>query len=192
MHNKPLLHWIAAAVALIALSGSAPAQTMNVKPTVPSTDEIVQRLTTPPSALPPSSVPMNMRGITIVKPPKGSQPKDRPNIDLAVNFEFNSARLTPDGELILDNLGKALQNPQLGSSRFSIGGHTDGVGTESYNKTLSEQRAETVRRYLIEHYGVTGDRLTAQGFGYTQLLDPANPKSAVNRRVEITNIGKAP
>jgi outer membrane protein OmpA-like peptidoglycan-associated protein len=187
MSNKPVTSFIAALVILPVLSAAA--QTTDQKPAIPSPEEIVQRLTTPPDKL-----PINMRGITIVKPQGGkASPKpQRPNIDLAVNFEFNSAQLTPDGELILDNLGRALKDPQLGASRFAIAGHTDAVGSANYNKTLSEQRAEAVRRYLIEHYGVAADHLTAKGFGLTQLLDPGNPKSAVNRRVEITNIGKAP
>ena len=173
------------AASLMATTLAAAAQSTDPKPAIPSTEEIVQHLSA-----------INMRGITIVKPGGKHQPgaaqKARPNIDLAVNFEFNSARLTPDGELILDNLGHALQDPKLGASRFAIGGHTDGVGSAGYNKTLSEQRAEAVRNYLIERYDVPADRLTAEGFGLTQLLDSANPASAVNRRVEITNIGKAP
>jgi len=187
MPNKFVLCCLAASLMATALAAAA--QSTDPKPAILSTEEIVQRLSAPPGAI-------NMRGITIVKPGGKHQPgaaqKARPNIDLAVNFEFNSARLTPDGELILDNLGHALQDPKLGASRFAIGGHTDGVGSAGYNKTLSEQRAEAVRNYLIERYGVPADRLTAEGFGLTQLLDPANPASAVNRRVEITNIGKAP
>jgi outer membrane protein OmpA-like peptidoglycan-associated protein len=183
MPNKFVLCCLAASLMATALAAAA--QSSDPKPPIPSTEEIVQHLSA-----------INMRGITIVKPGGKHQPgaaqKARPNIDLAVNFEFNSARLTPDGELILDNLGHALQDPKLGASRFAIGGHTDGVGSAGYNKTLSEQRAEAVRNYLIERYDVPADRLTAEGFGLTQLRDPANPASAVNRRVEITNIGKAP
>ena len=183
MPNKFVLCCLA--TSLMATALAAAAQSTDPKPAIPSTEEIVQRLSA-----------INMRGITIVKPGGKHQPgaaqKARSHIDLAVNFEFNSARLTPDGELILDNLGHALQDPKLGASRFAIGGHTDGVGSAGYNKTLSEQRAEAVRNYLIERYDIPADRLTAEGFGLTQLLDSANPASAVNRRVEITNIGKAP
>jgi outer membrane protein OmpA-like peptidoglycan-associated protein len=184
--NKVWWRWLkaAATLGLLALSGSFSATlAAGEKPTIPSTAEIIQRLSTSPESL-----PLNMRGITVIKPSGGTQKK--PNIDLAINFEFNSARLTPDGELILDHLGRALKDPQLGASRFAIAGHTDAVGTPNYNQTLSEQRAETVKRYLIERYGVTSARLTAAGYGLTQLLDPANPTSAVNRRVEITNIGQ--
>jgi OmpA-OmpF porin, OOP family len=166
---------LAVALLMAAAAGAAPSG-------IPSTEEMIQRLTTPPDQL-----PMTMRGITVIKPTGGAP--QRPNIDLAVNFEFNSARLTPDGELILDNLGHALRDPRLDAAHFSIAGHTDAVGSAAYNQTLSERRAEAVRRYLMEKCGVSAARLTAAGFGLTQLLDPGNPTSAINRRVEITNTG---
>ncbi len=169
--------------AMASLPPGSPALAADEKAAIPSTEEIVQRLTTPPDQL-----PITMRGITIVK--RNAEPASRPAVDLAINFEFNSARLTPDGEQLLDNLGRALTDPQLVSSRFAIAGHTDGVGSAGYNKTLSRQRAESVRHYLMERYGLAGKRLTAAGYGLTQLLDPDHPASAVNRRVEITNIGR--
>jgi outer membrane protein OmpA-like peptidoglycan-associated protein len=154
----------------------------------PSTDELIRRLQ--PTGAPPKPA---FRGIEIGgKPPSGGPDQtQKPSVDLAVNFAFGSAQLTADGELLLDNLGRALEAPALEGSRFSIDGHTDAVGSADFNQRLSEQRAETVRQYLIARYGVDAGRLEAHGFGFTHLLDASDPTNGINRRVEITNLGAA-
>jgi len=168
-----LVGWIAAARA-----GDASA---------PSTDELIRRLK-PAEPQKPA-----FRGIQINGKPSSGAPDQtqKPSVDLAVNFAFGSAQLTADGELMLDNLGRALKAPELAGSRFSIAGHTDAVGSADFNQRLSEQRAETVRQYLVARYGVDAGRLDAHGFGFTHLLDAGDPTNGVNRRVEITNVGAA-
>jgi len=69
-----------------------------------------------------------------------------------------------------------------------IEGHTDAHGSVPYNQTLSEQRARTVQRYLIDNFGIAEARLRAQGFGKTRLLDPSRPEDGVNRRVQVVNL----
>ncbi|MGH8549777.1 MAG: OmpA family protein [Methylococcales bacterium] len=107
---------------------------------------------------------------------------------LELKFEFNSYQLTPQAKATLDNLGQALTSNDLAGSNFVIEGHTDAKGTESYNLALSRQRAESVKRYLIDHYGVAAGRLKAQGLGKSALLDQNNPYSSQNRRVQIVNL----
>ena len=116
-------------------------------------------------------------------------PTAQPSVDLAVNFEFNSARLTTDAALTLDQLGRALNDPALASSRFQVAGHTDGVGGDAFNQTLSERRAAAVKDYLVVHHRIAVGRLDAAGYGKSRLLDPAHPDAAANRRVQVTNIG---
>ncbi|MND06909.1 hypothetical protein D3C83_285760 [compost metagenome] len=55
---------------------------------------------------------------------------------------------------------------------------------------LSQARAQAVSDYLTRQHGVTPDRLEVVGFGRRHLLDPANPTSAVNRRVQVINLGE--
>lgn len=112
-----------------------------------------------------------------------------PSVDLSVSFEFNSAQLTTDAMLTLDQLGAALGNPALAAFRFQIAGHTDGIGTQDINQTLSEQRAFAVKNYLVTRHGIAADRLETIGYGKTRLLDPAHPDAAINRRVQVTNMG---
>jgi len=111
-----------------------------------------------------------------------------PKIDLTINFEFNSARLSPDSQAQLGELSAALTSPELAEYNFSIIGHTDAVGGDAYNMRLSKQRADSVVRYLASRHGISANRLLADGKGKTQLKAPEQPGSGVNRRVEIINI----
>jgi outer membrane protein OmpA-like peptidoglycan-associated protein len=127
-----------------------------------------------------------MRGVKA--DPVPDRPEAPPSIDLSVNFEFGSARLTSDAVIVLDNLGRALNDPDLKAYRFIIAGHTDGVGSDAVNLRLSEARAHSVTQYLAHKHGVAPERLTAKGFGFRQLLYPNDPANALNRRVQITTL----
>ncbi len=113
-----------------------------------------------------------------------------PKIDLTINFEFNSARLSPDSQAQLGELSAALASPELVEYNFSIIGHTDAVGGDAYNMRLSKQRADSVVRYLTSRYGISANRQMADGKGKTQLKAPDQPDSGVNRRVEIINVSR--
>lgn len=114
---------------------------------------------------------------------------DRASIDMRVNFDFNSDRISPDSDGLMAKLAEALASPQLEDRKFEIVGHTDAVGSAAYNQALSERRAKAVVAYLVQH-GVAADRLSVVGRGESQLLDPRNPDSAENRRVEIIATGR--
>ena len=80
-------------------------------------------------------------------------------------FEFNKATLTDASLPALEGLHKLLlDNPYI---IVEIGAHTDRIGTEAFNNTLSEQRAQSVVNYLVEQ-GVEKDRLVAKGYGKSQ------------------------
>jgi outer membrane protein OmpA-like peptidoglycan-associated protein len=111
-------------------------------------------------------------------------------VDLRVYFEFDTAVLRPEGEEALDELAQAMMSDEMRDDGFVIEGHTDAVGTESYNQGLSERRAAAVREYLMKSGGVQGARLTTVGYGEDRLLDPANPESGTNRRVRVTRANR--
>lgn len=119
-------------------------------------------------------------------PEHGGPP--RRAVELAVEFELGSARLTGKARRLLDRLGTALRDERLRASRFEIVGHTDAAGSRGANQTLSEQRAHAVLAYLAGRHGIERSRLVAVGKGEDALKDPLDPTSGVNRRVEVVNL----
>lgn len=114
-----------------------------------------------------------------------------PSVNLTVNFPNGSAELTPEAMASLDSLGKALSSNALSGFRFRIEGHTDTVGSQEYNRALSERRAEAVVTYIVTKYGVPASRLQPVGMGEEGLLVATPPQTPEprNRRVQVINLG---
>jgi outer membrane protein OmpA-like peptidoglycan-associated protein len=110
-----------------------------------------------------------------------------PSVDLEVLFEYNSARIAPAALATLTTLGRALTDARLAGDSFLIAGHTDAKGGADYNLRLSQQRAGSVRDFLVREFNIDAKRLVAKGFGQRQLKDSQNPLDAKNRRVQIVN-----
>lgn len=108
---------------------------------------------------------------------------------LDVKFAFDSAALTPAATELLRRLGQALSSEDLRAYRFRMEGHTDSLGTEAYNLALSQRRAAAVQDFLEKRYGLPRESLEIRGMGEAKPLDPSDPESGVNRRVEIINLG---
>ncbi len=106
-----------------------------------------------------------------------------------VGFDFNSARIRPESQAVLDRIGAVMTAPEAATTRFRIVGHTDAVGGDAANLALSQRRADAVADYLAERHGVRRDRLDTAGMGAREPLLPGKPKAAENRRVEILNLG---
>jgi outer membrane protein OmpA-like peptidoglycan-associated protein len=113
--------------------------------------------------------------------------RDKPAIDLEILFEYNSADVSPKAVPALVALGNALSRQDLKGAVFLINGHTDAAGGADYNLLLSQRRANSVRRILIEQYKLAPDTLIATGFGKEQLKNLTNPLGEENRRVQIVN-----
>lgn len=108
-----------------------------------------------------------------------------------INFALDVGSLDINGRALLDPVADALTaRPDL---RVEIGGHTDALGSEAYNLTLSEQRAEATVAYLVSR-GIDPGRLTAQGYGEAAPVDTNDTEEgrAMNRRVELKVIGSLP
>jgi outer membrane protein OmpA-like peptidoglycan-associated protein len=112
----------------------------------------------------------------------------KPNIDLEINFEFNSATIGATAAPQVAALGQALTSADLKGRSFIVAGYTDAKGADGYNQELSERRADAVKRFLLEKYGIEATNLVTVGYGKTQLKNPANPLSGENRRVQIVNV----
>jgi len=189
------LSFAAAAVVTVAMAGPVAAQGTGSGLQV---EEVIRSLK--PAAPPPGVRTRGIpgRGISVEMPASagasaeggGASIEAPPSIDLSIEFDFNSHTLTDKGEAALNVLGEALTSNDLQDYRFMIAGHTDATGGEEYNQILSELRARTVKDFLTEQHKIGASRLVARGFGESRLLDPAKPDAAVNRRVQVTNLGE--
>ena len=114
-----------------------------------------------------------------------------PSIDVnTINFELGSWEIPPDQaaklQAIADGLNRAIQeNPR---AVFLIEGHTDAVGNDVDNLSLSDRRAESAATLLTQQFNVPAENLTSQGYGEQYLKEQTDGPSAINRRVTIRNI----
>ena len=101
-----------------------------------------------------------------------------------MTFDFNKATLRPDADAVLQQVAAALQADPATS--VEIGGHTDNVGTKTYNEQLSQERADAVKAWLVAH-GVGASRLTTKGYGDSMpvVRNTSDANRARNRRVEL-------
>ena len=88
----------------------------------------------------------------------------------------------------VQELGKALSDASLKEFTFVVAGHTDAIGGEAYNQDLSERRADTIKKYLTDKYGINGANLVTVGYGKDKPKDPNAPMDPVNRRVQVVNM----
>lgn len=119
-----------------------------------------------------------------------SMVQDKPSIDLEINFEFNSAVIGQKAAQQIKALGEALTSPDLKGRTFVLAGHTDAKGDTNYNQSLSEQRSDAVKRYLIDKHGIESGQLLTVGHGKARLKNATRPFAAENRRVQIVNVAE--
>jgi OmpA-OmpF porin, OOP family len=106
----------------------------------------------------------------------------------AVQFEHGSAQISKESEPLLDQVALTLKaNSEL--KKVRVEGHTDDTGSRDVNVRLSQQRADSVRRYLVRK-GVNPKRLTSEGYGPDKPLETGTSEAvrAKNRRVQFVVI----
>lgn len=108
-------------------------------------------------------------------------------VNMNIRFRFDSATVAQDQAPALDRLCRVMKRTDI--ALFRIIGHTDAVGADDYNRKLSQLRAEEVERRLVRDCGIAPARLEAVGLGETLLANPADPRAAENRRVEVQALG---
>ena len=114
-----------------------------------------------------------------------------PQISVQINFALNSARILPSSYEAVGLIADALHSPYLMHQLVVVVGNTDATGTREYNLKLSKERAASVRDALVTTFAVPAEQLVAIGLGEEQLQDPGNPDAAINRRVQLINLGPA-
>jgi outer membrane protein OmpA-like peptidoglycan-associated protein len=109
-----------------------------------------------------------------------------------VLFDFDKYNLKPEATESLKKVGQVVQG--YPNAPLLIEGHTDGVGTHAHNMKLSDDRAASVKNWLVQNAGIQGSGITTRGWGETKPVAPnTNPNGSdnpagrqKNRRVEIT------
>ena len=112
---------------------------------------------------------------------------NRPITLRGVNFNYDSAELTPESSTVLDQIASDLRKyPGL---RIEVVGHASSEGNVAYNMDLSVRRASSVRNYLLEQ-GVNTENMHATGFGELQpvVSNELEQGRAMNRRVELRRL----
>ncbi len=213
-HRFSALKAIALSAALSMTAGLAIADSKNV-----SSDQILNALQPKPltrgmSAGPQADPAVKAKEISFIKTLRNRKTRslslgereeilaitsDKPKIDLDIQFDYNSDKITTTSMPSVQALGKALSDANLKGSTFVVAGHTDAIGSEAYNQDLSERRADTIKRYLTEKYGINGTDLVTVGYingtdlvtvgyGKTKPKDPSAPMDPINRRVQVVNM----
>jgi OOP family OmpA-OmpF porin len=110
--------------------------------------------------------------------------KEKVTITLNVQFDTNKAVVK---ETYNDEIKRVADfMKEFPDTTAEIGGHTDNIASAAYNQKLSEKRANSVRQYLIDKFGINGSRLTAVGYGLTKPVASNDTEEGrqQNRRVE--------
>lgn len=209
MSNK---QWLPLFLHAFLLASSSIAVAQDAVPATPTTQQMIDALTARPVGAPaaaPAQPQRKTRNLAVeintlpeggaapapgapasaAMPAPAPAPVPVPSINLAIQFEVNSDRVLPASMKLLANLAQALQTPELLTMRFLVEGHTDGNGKPGYNKRLSAQRAEQVKRALVQQH-VDAQRIVTEGKGSSELLNPAMPGAPENRRVRIVMLEK--
>lgn len=197
---------IAARLRLAALAGAALfcAPVLVGAPAVAQTftpnSQIVQGLQSAIDDVPSISAE-SLRGLALAHMKYTGPPESRPplavqldklaQINVEIEFDLNSAMVKPSSYRTLGSIADAMHNPVLLGYRFLVVGNTDATGSRDHNLTLSQQRAEAVATALTTTFRVDPSRVQAVGVGEESLQDPKHPDAAINRRVQIFNIGRA-
>lgn len=107
----------------------------------------------------------------------------------SVHFDFDSYAIKPDSFPTLDAIGQALIS-EIPDAILNVEGHTDSDGSDEYNQNLSEQRAWSVKSYLVQRFGIDPNRLIIVGYGERAPIasNSTEQGKALNRRVEFENV----
>ncbi len=108
-------------------------------------------------------------------------------LSLQVRFNFDSADIAPTARPQLDALADGIKMLPPDRSVL-VEGHTDSIGSDEYNRMLSQRRAQAVKRYLAAEHGIDPARLHTVGFGEDRTIAGVDPKAPENRRVQFRGL----
>ncbi len=191
---KPIAVVFSAAIALASATSALHAQarlndsqlidTLNVLDQAKSLDIVALRR----QAV--DSVAANRGPNASLREPLSQELDNLSQFTVEILFRTGSAVIRPTSFRTVGVIADSLLHPSLREYKFLIVGHTDAVGDRKSNLTLSQKRADAVREALVTTFGISPARIFAVGLGEEQLQDRKSPDAAVNRRVQIVNVGR--
>ena len=133
-----------------------------------------------------SAAPTKTRSIRLLDQAGGPQSQEGqgPSLSLPVRFGFDSAEIVDSARPQLDALAAGIKMLPPGQTVL-VEGHTDAVGSDEYNKQLSQRRAASVKQYLVRVHGIEEERLKEVGLGKQRPMEGSDPNSPQNRRVQF-------
>lgn len=145
-------------------------------------DDFIQQLTPKPANSRQAKGLGDSKGIESVEP-------DQPKVGALILFDFDSANIKSESYKLLNEFAKALKTG-LKEAKFEIIGHTDNIGSETYNLGLSIRRAQAVKDFLVEGLDIETERLKITGYGETKPIDSNDTETGrtQNRRVEFLRL----
>ncbi len=138
----------------------------------------------PPPPPPPAPKPAPPAPPPPAPAPPPPAPKPAPVFE-SIPFNENKSNISPEAAKVVDEDGRILkENPNI---RVEIGGHTDSMGSDKAAMAISLKRAESVKKYLMDKFNISSDRLVVKAYGKTKPIADNKTKEgrAKNRRVEI-------
>lgn len=162
--------WLVVALVFLGCAHKPPAP----EPAAPRAEPVVVKLppADPPAAAPPAISEADLEALL-----RGA----------VLQFDFDRSTLTAESMKRLGAIAEALRAHP--SARVKVAGHCDERGTQEYNVTLGQQRAEAARAYLVA-LGIDGARIDTVSFGAEVPADPGHHEEAwaKNRRDELTRV----
>ena len=116
---------------------------------------------------------------------KTVQQKEENLFAMLINFEFDSTNILPNSYPLLDSVGQMMNMKEIANKRIIIEGHTDAIGNDQYNYSLSQRRAQAIKDYLKTEFNVSAERMVVTGKGEMELYKPNDPNNGINRRVQF-------
>jgi len=176
--------------------GAAPARAAAAPPPPPRPKPKPKPAVAPPPPAPPADsdhdgvpddrdkCPGTAKGVPVDK--GGCPLPEKISIRLVIEFDTNKSDIKPKYHDEIARVGDFMK--KYPKTTAVIEGHTDNVGGKAYNDRLSQRRAESVRKYLIEKFGIAPARLTAKGYGSSKpVADNATAEGRQkNRRIEAS------
>jgi len=131
-----------------------------------------------------SAAPIKTRSIRLLDQAGTPPSQDGPSLSIPLRFGFDSAEIVESARPQLDALAAGIKMLPP-SQTVVVEGHTDAIGSDEYNRQLSQRRAASVKRYLVRVHGIEEERLKEVGAGKQRPIEGTDPQAPENRRVQF-------